>query len=141
MLNADELSQHSAFRFVSGVFLNEFLGRVKNLLGSRNGLLRNAGRNATDALGDGFGALADARCCAAYGLATREGDLATRLLFRRRSALCLASAALASWTLASWTLAGAFPGSALSGSALASDTLASWALSASRLARWRLAAA
>jgi len=136
MLNADELSQHSAFRFVSGVFLNEFLGRVKNLLGSRNGLLRNAGRNATDALGDGFGALADARSCAAYGLATREGDLATRLLFRRRSALGLASAALASWTLA-----GAFPGSALSGSALASDTLASWALSASRLARWRLAAA
>ena len=118
------------------MLLNEFLGRVKNLLGSRNGLLRNAGRNATDALGDGLGALADSRCCAAYGLATREGDLATRLLFRRRSALGLASAALASRTLA-----GAFPGSALTGSALASDTLASWALSASRLARWRLAAA
>jgi len=126
---------------MSGVFLNEFLRCVKNLLGACDSLLGNARRNATDALGDGFGALADARSCAAYGLATREGDLATRLLFRRRSALGLASAALASWTLASWTLAGAFPGSALSGSALASDTLASWALSASRLARWRLAAA
>jgi hypothetical protein len=128
MLKSSFSIQRSAFS--SSVFLNEFLGRVKNLFGARDGLLRNAGRNATDALGDGLCALANSGCCAAHGLATRQRDLATALLFRRGSALGLASAALAGWTLA-----GALPGWALSGSALASNALASGAFSAFRLAR------
>src|SRR6476619_406360 len=121
---------------MSGVFLNEFLCCVENLFSACDRLLRNAGCNATDTLGDRLGALGNSLCCAADCLATRQGHLASLRLFRRRSTLGFASAALASWTFAR-----ALTGRALTGSALASGPLASWALSASRLARWRLAAA
>ena len=49
MLTSSVSIQHS---FMSGVFLNEFLRCVKNLLGACDSLLGNARRNATDALGD-----------------------------------------------------------------------------------------